>query len=231
LLKEDIAEAAATAQVLHGPLRVASALNMKGDKLLPDNPKSNVHKTGIPYNRQARNRSDFPVLGVLYRGPSHGYDLCRELKDRLGEVWGLRTSHIYALLAGLEKDGLVRHDVVRQETRPSKKVFSITDEGRLVFLEWLRSPVMNARDLRLEFLAKYHFAGFDSPTAVADLIAKQLSVCRSGLKRLKSNRALCGTETERATLDFRLAMLEASEAWLLKLLSSGRGAVEVKEAR
>jgi PadR family transcriptional regulator, regulatory protein AphA len=181
----------------------------------------NIHSAGIVYDRQSRNPADYPVLGMLCRGPSHGYDLCRELRERLGEVWGLRTSHIYALLAGLEKDGLVRHDRVDQETRPAKKVFSITDEGRLAFLEWLRSPVMNVRDLRLEFLAKLHFARVDSPAAVADLITNQLSICRSSRNRLKSSREQCKTETECAALDFRMAMLEASEAWLLRLPAPG----------
>ena len=45
---------------------------------------------------------------------------------------------------------------------------------------------MNVRDLRLEFLAKLHFARFDSPRAVADLIAGQLSVCCSSQKSLKN---------------------------------------------
>jgi DNA-binding PadR family transcriptional regulator len=172
--------------------------------------------------KKRRNPADFPVLGILHRGPAHGYDLCRELRERLGEIWTLRSSHIYALLAGLEKDGLVRHDRVDQETRPAKKVFSITDEGRLVFLAWVSSPVMNVRDIRLEFLAKLHFTRFDSATAVADLIASQLSVCRSSQRRLRKNRALCRTETECVALDFRLAMLEATVAWLVRLLPSDR---------
>jgi PadR family transcriptional regulator AphA len=206
---------------LEAPLPIDSALNMKGDKLFADIPKTNGHTTDVPHERQQRNRSGYPVLGVLYHGPSHGYELCRELNQRLGEVWGLRTSHIYAVLAGLEKDGLARHDRVDQGTRPAKKVFAITDEGRLVFLEWVASPVMNVRDLRLEFLAKLHFARFDSPRAVADLIAGQLSVCCSSQKSLKNKKALCKTEIESAALDFRLAMLEASVAWLRRLPSVG----------
>ena len=182
----------------------------------------NMPRPDITYSRQPRNPADFPVLGMLCHGPAHGYELCRELKDRLGEVWRLRTSHIYALLAGLEKDGLARHERVDEETRPAKKIFSITDEGRLVFLGWLRSPVMNVRDIRLEFLAKLHFARFDSPTAVADLVANQLSVCRSGQKRLQKNRALCKTDTECAALDFRLAVMKATVAWLLRLPSVDR---------
>ena len=41
--------------------------------------------------------------------------------------------------------GFAWHDRVDQGTRPAKKVFAITDEGRLVFLEWLASPVMDVR--------------------------------------------------------------------------------------
>ncbi len=169
-------------------------------------------------DKKLRNPADFPGTGILYRGPAHGYDLCRELRERLGEIWTLGTSHIYALLAGLEKDGLVHHQRIDQETRPSKKVFTITDEGRLVFLEWVRSPVMNVRDIRLEFLAKLHFTRFDSAAAVVDLIVSQLSVCRSSQQRLRNNRALCRTETECSALDFRMAMLEATVEWLVRLL-------------
>lgn len=168
-------------------------------------------------DKKERNPADFPVLGILCHGPAHGYDLCRELKQCLGEVWRLRASHIYALLAGLEKDRLVRHERVDQETRPAKKVFSITDEGRLAFLVWVRSPVTNVRDIRLEFLAKLYFSRFESPTAFLDLVSNQLSVCRSNITRLTNSRRVCKTDTERAALDYRLAMLNAMEAWLLGL--------------
>ncbi|MFH0822055.1 MAG: PadR family transcriptional regulator, partial [Pseudomonadota bacterium] len=76
--------------------------------------------------KEQRNPADFPILGILRRSPFHGYDLCRELDERLGEIWTLRKSHVYALLSGLEKDGLIQHERVGQETRPTKKVFSVT---------------------------------------------------------------------------------------------------------
>lgn len=167
--------------------------------------------------KKPRNTAHFCILGALYGGPAHGYNLCRELKGRLGEIWRLHTSHIYALLAGLEKDGLVSHERVDQEARPTKKVFHITDEGRFVFVVWVRSPVMNVHDIHSEFLTKLHFAQSDSPTAVEDLITSQLSVCRGNEKQLWSTRRLCKTNTERRGLDFRLAMLNAVEAWLLGL--------------
>lgn len=178
-----------------------------------------------------RNPADFPILGVLWRSPSHGYDLCRELGDRLGEIWTLRNSHIYALLAGLEKDGLVEHERVNQETRPTKKVFRITEKGRETFLEWMRSPVDNVRDIRLEFLAKLHFARQDSPSVVADLIADQLGVCLANEKVLRDKRRFCKTSTERATMDFRLAMVEATVMWLTRMRSQDPSHVEATGAR
>ncbi len=168
---------------------------------------------------RSRNPSDFLVLGVLYREPAHGYDICRELKKYMGEIWRLRTSHVYALLANLQKDGLVRHDRVDQETRPAKKVFSTTNEGQSVFLNWLRTPVSHQRDIRLEFLAKLHFTRFYSPGAVAKLIENQLEVCRTSLERLNTKIERCETDTERSSLDFRLTILQATESWLIKLQS------------
>jgi PadR family transcriptional regulator, regulatory protein AphA len=170
-------------------------------------------------NKPHRNPAEYPILGALWRVPSHGYDLCRELSDRLGEIWTLRNSHIYALLAGLEKEGLVSHERIDQDTRPAKKVYRITEAGRQVFLDWVRAPVENIRDIRLEFLAKLHFARLNLPSLTADLISDQLGVCLRNEKCLRDKRRLCKTPTERAAMDYRLTMVEGTVAWLTKLRS------------
>jgi DNA-binding PadR family transcriptional regulator len=177
------------------------------------------------------NRAKYPILGVLWQSPSHGYDLCRELGERLGEIWTLRNSHIYALLTGLEKDGYVKHELVHQETRPAKKVYCITDEGRKLFMDWVCSPVHNIRDIRLEFLAKLHFARLNAPSHVADLILDQLGLCIHYEKRLRERRRNCKTAMERATLDFRLTMVEGTVAWLTQLRSPGNVLQEDSESK
>jgi len=179
-----------------------------------------AHVVNILRDNKPRKSADYPVLGVLCHRPAHGYDLCRALDEWLGGIWRLRTSHVYALLAGLEKDGLATHERVDQDPRPAKKVFSVTDEGRRVFLAWVRTPVMHVRDIRMEFLAKLHFARLDSPKAVEDLIANQLSVVRSTADRLMNSRRLCKTDTARAALDYRLAVVNAVRTWLLDLRES-----------
>jgi PadR family transcriptional regulator, regulatory protein AphA len=167
-------------------------------------------------NEKERNPADFPLLGVLSLGPAHGYDLCAELRESLGEIWTLRASHIYALLAGLEKDGLVSHERIDQENRPAKKVFHITPEGREVFSKWMTSPVGNVRDMRLEFFAKLHFARLESHAVASKLLDDQLKVCRKNVKRLVAQIESCDVEAERSILDYRLTMLHATVNWLRK---------------
>jgi PadR family transcriptional regulator AphA len=170
----------------------------------------NSHVTSTIDQIRTRNTADFPLLGVLMLGPAHGYDLCAELKARLGEIWILRTSHIYALLIGLEKDGLVSHERIDQENRPAKKVFCITPDGRKVFTKWMTSPVSNVRDIRMEFFAKLYFARLESHEVAAKLIDDQLKVCRESTKRQLARKEASNVEAERAVLDYRLAMLKAT---------------------
>lgn len=185
----------------------------------------------MTHDSKQRNSADFPVLGLLCEGPIHGYELCNELRERLGEIWTLRTSHVYALLAGLERDGLVQHERVDQEARPAKKIFSITDEGRETFLTWAHSPVTNVRNIRLEFLAKLHFARRESVSALDDLIEEQLSVCRLNEERLEEKKLHCRNQTEREALDFRLAMVRATAEWLINMQESEGAPRAVKEKK
>ncbi len=174
---------------------------------------NNQYSSASDY-RTERNPADFPLLGVLSLGPAHGYDLCAELRERLGEIWILRTSHIYALLTGLEKDGLVSHERINQENRPAKKVFRITPDGRKLFWTWMTSPVSNVRDIRMEFFAKLYFARLESGEVAAKLIDDQLKVCRKTAKRMMARKENSNVEVERVVFEYRLAMLKTTAAWL-----------------
>ena len=48
------------------------------------------------------------VLGVLARGPRHGYELRRALEEELGADWRVDYGQLYRVLARLERAGWVR---------------------------------------------------------------------------------------------------------------------------
>ena len=179
----------------------------------------NSHSVSITKTESTRNPVDYPVLGVLAQGPAHGYDLYQHIRKNLGVVWTLGRSHTYALLARLEREGLVNHELVKQDSRPDKKVFRLTPAGQELFAAWVCAPVDNVRDLRLQFLAKLHFTGLSGPEAEARLVADQLAVFRHQVDELKARQAAGLTVTERRAFDFRLTMVEAAMTWLENCLN------------
>ena len=67
----------------------------------------------------------FYTILLLNEGPKHGYDLMKELKDKLGR--DISPSQVYPFLGILEKNKFV---VCEEVGERDKKVFKITKEGR-----------------------------------------------------------------------------------------------------
>ncbi|MBU2498807.1 MAG: PadR family transcriptional regulator [Proteobacteria bacterium] len=101
--------------------------------------------------------TEYVLLGILMSGPKHGYEIMQFLETALESTWRVSTSQLYALLKRLESQGLLDASVEPQKTRPSRRVFTLTDAGEKSFLEWLRSPTEHVRDFRIEFIGKLFF--------------------------------------------------------------------------
>lgn len=68
----------------------------------------------------------FVVLHLLSEKPAHGYELIREIEERLGGAYTPSPGVIYPTLTLLEDMG----HVAQTETDGSRKLYAITDEGR-----------------------------------------------------------------------------------------------------
>lgn len=78
------------------------------------------------------------LLAMLSKEPSHGYQLHQRLSDAIGEPeTALNVGQIYVTLSRLERAGLVAVRDVEQGSRPDKKVYEATAQGREVAREWL----------------------------------------------------------------------------------------------
>ncbi|MEJ2716301.1 MAG: PadR family transcriptional regulator, partial [Deltaproteobacteria bacterium] len=145
----------------------------------------------------------------------------RDLKEKLGGIWKLGRSNVYALLSQLERDGLVLHERVEQSNLPSRKVFHLTTRGRRMVDEWMRSPVGHVRDFRLEFPAKLHFARAHSSVLASQLINDQVAVCVRKREETEAALAQAKTEIERQVLEYRIGVISSTVAWLEGLLARG----------
>lgn len=98
------------------------------------------------------------ILGFLSYMPLSGYDLKRSLDASIRHFWPADQSQIYKTLTRLADRGWVEVEVVHQETRPNRKVYSITRSGQAELLDWLRSSPEPAA-ARDPFLIQVFFAG------------------------------------------------------------------------
>ena len=69
------------------------------------------------------------LLGLLERGPSHGYDLKRDYDAYFGRGRPLRYSQVYATLSRLARDGKAVAGPVEQGAGPERRRYVITDDG------------------------------------------------------------------------------------------------------
>lgn len=163
---------------------------------------------------KTRPATEYTLLGAMMSGPRHGYEILRFLNTSLDSTWHVSTSQLYSLLKKLERRGLLESLLETQETRPSKRVFSLTSKGEQTFLEWLHRPTQHVRDVRMEFLAKLFFFRRLSLEGCGPLIEAQIQVLQKIREKIKGRLRNEEDPYEKLVLGFKKATLEAWLHWL-----------------
>ncbi len=93
--------------------------------------KETAKSSGIPF-------AEVVVLGLLAEKPCYGYEIDSEIKARGLNQWGhIAFSSIYYLLGKLEKQGYVTFHHHKEGKYPTRKVYSLTESGRVFLKEGL----------------------------------------------------------------------------------------------
>jgi PadR family transcriptional regulator PadR len=74
------------------------------------------------------------VLLLLRERPVHGYELLEQLPELTGER--VDMGNLYRFLRLLEAEGIVRSTWDDDAPGPSKRVYALTGEGRVLLDEW-----------------------------------------------------------------------------------------------
>ncbi len=130
----------------------------------------------------------FPLLALLASGPAHGYELKQALEQRFGSVLPpLNAGQIYTTLSRLERDGLVDDDAVAQNGRPNKRVYRLTDQGRIELSGWVADSTPATR-LKDDFFIKLVLARAAGIAEPLELIDRQRSCLPAGAARPRRRR-------------------------------------------
>lgn len=116
----------------------------------------------------------FALLGLLARESLTGYDLTKRFDTTVGFFWSAKHSQIYPELAALTKDGLVTFELVTQTSKPNKKVYTITDEGRAELARWVAEPA-DKRTVKDPLMLRTWAIGAVDPTLGLDHLKASLA--------------------------------------------------------
>jgi len=120
------------------------------------------------------------LLGLLDQKPSSGYDLKRIIAESDLFYWSGNNNQIYKVLLELQQEGLVTYEVQIQTSLPARKVYTITEKGRLVLREsLLKEP--EAPELHKNFLIQLACAEGLTDDELLALLERYESEVQAGL--------------------------------------------------
>jgi PadR family transcriptional regulator AphA len=109
----------------------------------------------------------YGTLGLLALwGPLSGYDLKHLFDHILAPMWGAAQSQIYKELRRMQALGWVDMRREEQESRPDRKIYSITEKGQAALRQWQSQPP-GVFQLRDELLLKVFYGAFAAPADLA----------------------------------------------------------------
>ena len=98
------------------------------------------------------------ILGLLSYQSMTGYNLKKMFDESISNFWAASLSQIYRELGALENRGLLTSVIERQNDRPDKRIYSITETGKAAFKEWITNfPQKLSKESSDEFTLRIFF--------------------------------------------------------------------------
>ncbi|MFD0318931.1 PadR family transcriptional regulator [Streptomyces flavalbus] len=128
------------------------------------------------------------VMAALLEGEASGYDLAKGFGASVANFWMATPQQIYRELERMAADGLVSARVVRQERRPDKRLFSLTDAGLAAVRAYVAEVPTKPTALRDELMVKVQCADVGDVDAVREAIAERVAWATAKLARFERMR-------------------------------------------
>ena len=128
------------------------------------------------------------ILGLLLLQSRTIYQLRKRINEGLNLMYSCSTGSIQAAISKLLKNGYISVSEIFENGK-LKKLYSITDEGKIYFNTWVNAPIEDDTPKNPE-LAKIYFMGFSEKENRVKLIENHIS----DLKKIHSELEKICTE-------------------------------------
>jgi PadR family transcriptional regulator AphA len=175
------------------------------------------------------------ILGFLNYQPQTGYELKEVFDDSVQHFWPADQSQIYRTLNELMAENYVTMEVVPQDNRPNRKVYTITKAGRDELGRWLQQPPP-VQMPRSAALIQVFFSGQLSDNEILQKFEMVAEYCRKALEVYEaiSNETIAEYEKQvgpreafcwNLTVDLGLRSVQAQLEWaenVIKQIKRGK---------
>ncbi|MBN1487010.1 MAG: PadR family transcriptional regulator [Anaerolineae bacterium] len=174
------------------------------------------------------------ILGLLAQQPMSGYDIKRLSESLSWLIGGLSYGSLYPALHALLQEGLVEVDVVQNEDRPPRKVYSLTNKGKQVIKSWGSQPIKKEASLKDFVMCLFMGSNLPLSSLEEHIRQRKLQVRqhRDTLVQMMERESNIVDLGHRMAMGYGLAIANAELAWLesmLAELSKDPLPMEVKE--
>jgi DNA-binding PadR family transcriptional regulator len=179
--------------------------------------------------RSRNNPLALAVLICLAERPMHPYEAATTLRQRQKhDSIRLNDGSLYAVVASLERRGLIEPQETRREGRlPERTVYRLTGDGLVELHDWLTDLISTpVRDFT-SFEAALSFLPALPPEAVAGLLRERVSRLEFDLAQAHGSRELIEKQgvprLHRVEEEFRIVLREAELGYVEQLIREIEG--------
>ncbi|PGW25228.1 PadR family transcriptional regulator [Bacillus sp. SH7-1] len=159
---------------------------------------------------------DILLLAELTSGPKYGYEIKKNIQNRLGENFELNHNMLYPSLRRFENMGAITKKVHTQVGKPNRNMYDITETGEEIFSEMLREFPEKLATNNIEFLVRIALFEKLDYEARKEVLTIRQDILNKQLTAIQSLDASSSFITE--VIEFSKSRIEHELVWITSLM-------------
>ncbi|PEC82136.1 PadR family transcriptional regulator [Bacillus cereus] len=159
---------------------------------------------------------DILLLAELTSGPKYGYEIKKNIQNRLGENFELNHNMLYPSLRRFENMGAITKKVHTQVGKPNRNMYDITETGEEIFSEMLCEFPEKLATNNIEFLVRIALFEKLDYEARKEVLTIRQDILNKQLTAIQSLDASSSFITE--VIEFSKSRIEHELLWITSLM-------------
>lgn len=126
------------------------------------------------------------ILGIINEKSRTGYEIVETFKTIFAHFFDGSYGSVYPVLHKLEQQGEVTKQMIVQDGKPNKYVYSITEQGKEKFKHYLKTDVQPEK-VKSDFLMRMYFGEYLSDGEIKKIIAEEIRRKEGLMEQLKTD--------------------------------------------